>query len=238
MLKALISDLKAIGVTPGDTLFIHSSFKSLGPVEGGAQTVVPGLERAVEPDGLILMPSFNLVESEKRAETWDLATTPSTVGWLTEYFRNLPGTVRSDHYSHSVAARGRGATEFVSGHLDREGEQSPWDKEPWGRTWGTRSPFAKAYRRGGKLFMLGVDYSSSTFVHYVEVLYWNWLLRDDPEAAYRWLDREMLGSMWDKTGRLRRGHVGDADSRLFSIRDYVDTLLAAVREGPDRWARA
>lgn len=86
--------------------------------------------------------------------------------------------------------------------------------------------------------MLGVDYRSSTFVHYVEVLYWHWLLRGDPEAKYRWLDREKLGRMWDEIGRLRRGNVGSAECRLFSIRDHVDTLLAAVKEDPGRRARA
>ena len=104
-------DLCALGVESGDILFIHSSFKSLGPVDGGASTVVAALEDAVGPDGLVLMPSFSLVPGDKdlRAAKWDRATTPSTVGWLTEYFRQMPGTVRSDHYSHAVAARGRRA---------------------------------------------------------------------------------------------------------------------------------
>ena len=105
----LARDLKDLGVEPGDTLFVHSSFKSLGPVQDGAGTVVGALEESIGPRGLLLMPSFNLVEGERRAETWDPETTPSTVGWITEYFRRLPGTHRSNHYSHSVAARGRGA---------------------------------------------------------------------------------------------------------------------------------
>ncbi|MBT7549777.1 MAG: aminoglycoside N(3)-acetyltransferase, partial [Gemmatimonadetes bacterium] len=105
---SLCADLCRLGVEPGDILFIHSSFKSLGPVDGGAETVVRALEDAVGSAGLILMPSFQLVPSERdqRAAGWDWATTPSTVGWLTEYFRRMPDTVRSDHYSHSVAARG------------------------------------------------------------------------------------------------------------------------------------
>ena len=55
----LTSDLEELGVKPGDALFIHSSFKSLGPVEGGAETVVMALERAVGPDGLVLMWKFS-----------------------------------------------------------------------------------------------------------------------------------------------------------------------------------
>ena len=86
----LQSHLEALGVEAGAVLFIHSSFKSLGPVAGGAQTVVDALQAAVDPDGLILMPSFHLIERSERARRWDWATTPSTVGWLTEFFRCCP----------------------------------------------------------------------------------------------------------------------------------------------------
>lgn len=58
--KRLWKDLASLGVVPGDTLFVHSSYRSLGPVHGGAGTVVAALEHAVGPKGLILMPSFNL----------------------------------------------------------------------------------------------------------------------------------------------------------------------------------
>ena len=106
----LSRDLRNLGIDSGDTLFVHSSFRSLGQVEGGASAVVRALEEATNPDGLILMPSFNLLDNTRlRAQTWDPDKTPSTVGWLTEYFRTMPGTYRSDHYSHSVAARGRNA---------------------------------------------------------------------------------------------------------------------------------
>ena len=43
----LQSHLEALGVEAGDMLFIHSSFKSLGPVVGGAQTVVDALPSAI-----------------------------------------------------------------------------------------------------------------------------------------------------------------------------------------------
>jgi aminoglycoside 3-N-acetyltransferase len=236
-IASLARDLLALGVTPGDLLFIHSSFKSMGPVEGGAGTVVGALEEAVGPKGLILMPSFNLVEGPRRAETWEIETTPSTVGWLTEYFRRMPGTVRSDHYSHSVAARGQGAEEFVSGHCRQEGLRSPWDLEPWGRTYGRHSPMYRAYEAGGKLLMLGVDYTSSTYVHLVEVLLWNRRLAGDSGAPYPGLDRPALGEFWDREGDLRRGSIGDAACRLYSIRAYVDRLLPEVDRNPSLYLR-
>ena len=228
----LVQDFGHLGVVSGDILFIHSSFKSLGSVEGGAGTVVGALEDALGPEGLILMPSFNLVGHEERTKTWDIETTPSTVGWLTEFFRRMPGTYRSDHYSHSVAARGKGARAFVADHFRREGYRSPWDREPWGRTYGLGSPMYKAYRANGKLLMLCVNYESSTYVHFVEVLYWYRRLEQNPEATHQYLNRPVLGAYWDRTGALSRGLVGDAHCRLFLIQEYVDRLLDEVLRNP------
>ena len=233
-------ELSKLGVENGDTLFIHSSFKSLGPVECGVKTVIDGLEDAVEVEGLILMPSFNLEGGrELRAKNWNMATAKSTVGWITEYFRTMPGTYRSDHYSHSVAARGKGAKAFVAEHRYREGMKSPWDMEPWGYTYGSRSPMIKAYNAPrGKLLMLGVDYQSSTYCHVVETMYWNRGLRRDPNAQYLYFNRESLGAYWDSLEYLERGFIGRAECRLFSIRDFVDTLFAAVINDPDRWTQS
>lgn len=236
--ETLSADLRRIGVAAGDTLFVHSSFKSLGAVDGGAATVVAALEDALGPDGLLLMPSFNLTakDKEKRAAMWDVAAANSSVGWLTEFFRLMPGTVRSDHFSHSVAARGRGAAEIVAEHRRTEGFKSPWDMPPWGATYGEHSPMMKAYRMTrGKVLMLGVTYHSSTYCHVVEVADWNQRLAKDPKAEYYWLDRDKIGAWWDTLGRLSRGPVGDAGCRLFGIRDYVDTLVDAVTREPGRW---
>ena len=232
----LRQDLRSLGVETGNILFIHSSFKSLGPVDGGAGTVIDALKDAVGYQGLILMPSFNLLDGRVlRAESWNVETTPSTVGWITEYFRLMPETVRSDHYSHSVAALGKGAKEFTSGHLSCEGYDSVWDLEPWGKMFGTHSPMYKAYQAAAKVLMLGVEYDSSTYVHLVETIYRH--ERPDPRwTSGPWrLDRPLLGEYWDRIGTLIRGCVGDAECRLFQVREYVDTLLAEAKRDPSRY---
>ncbi len=231
--EKLIKDFSNLGIEKTDTLFIHSSFKSLGQVEGGASTVISALETVIGEEGLILMPSFNLLPSrEERVQSWDVEKTPSTVGWLTEFFRQMPGTYRSDHYSHSVAARGKGAEAFVADHLRCDGYQSPWDYPPWGKTYGTHSPMFRAYVANAKLLMIGVDYQSSTYIHLVEVIYFNKLLADNAEANVFDLNRPKLGAFWDGLGKLRRGKIGDSDCRLFHIKTYVDTLLTEVERNP------
>ena len=234
----LARDTVQIGIAAGDVLFVHASFKSLGPVDGGALSVVSAFENVLGPKGLLLMPSFNLIgDRDTRAGSWDVKTTPSSVGWLTEYFRQMPVTVRSNHYSHSVAARGAGAERFVADHEKDDGFVSPWDRQPWGRTYGANSPMIRAYDGGGKILMLGVDYETSTFAHVVEVAYWNERMAKDPEAPFVWLDRPRLGQVWDRQGALTRGQIGDSASRLFAIRDYVDGLLDVVRADPDSYDR-
>ena len=232
--EKLIQDFTNLGIKKGDTLFIHSSFKSFGPVEGGAGTVIAALEETIGKDGLILMPSFNLLPSqEERVASWDVPTTPSTVGWLTEFFRQMPGTYRSDHYSHAVAARGKNAEAFVADHRRQEGYQSPWDLHPWGKTYGTHSPMFRAYKSDAKLLMLGVDYNSSTYIHLVEVMHWNKQLIYDTQAEYIQLKRPQLGEFWDALGNLQQASVGDSRCRLFQIKAYVDTLLTEVERNPE-----
>ena len=84
--ETLARDLRNLRVEAGDTIFVHSSFRNLGLVIGGADAVIEAFREVVGPEGLTLMPSFDLVE--KRAETWDIETTPSTAGWLTECQEN------------------------------------------------------------------------------------------------------------------------------------------------------
>lgn len=226
--ESLTSDLRALGARGGDVLFVQASMRSLGLVDGGAQTVVSALEWAVGSEGLVLMPSFQLIERSQRSARWNLRTSPATTGWLTEYFRRMPGTLRSDHYSHSVAARGRAASEWVEAAAPEGGYSSPWDLDPWMKTFGHRSPLYLCYERGAKALMLGVGYESQTFMHLVEVMDWHRRLDSDPRAEYRWLDRVAAGEDWETHGAVHSGLVGRAPSRLFGVRAFVDSLLARV----------
>ena len=49
--------------------------------------MVAAMAAAVAPGGLLLMPSFNLVERKQRAQVWDVTSTPSTVGSSTTLYQ-------------------------------------------------------------------------------------------------------------------------------------------------------
>ncbi|MBQ8315820.1 MAG: AAC(3) family N-acetyltransferase, partial [Lachnospiraceae bacterium] len=44
----LMQDLKNMGLKPTDALMVHSSMKSIGPVDGGADTVVDAFMEYLE----------------------------------------------------------------------------------------------------------------------------------------------------------------------------------------------
>ena len=119
-------DLAAMGLTGTETILIHSSMKSIGPVEGGADTVLDAwMEFFAE--GLLLLPThtWRFINEENRV--FDVRRSPCCVGILPELFRKRPGVVRSFHPTHSVAALGREAEAYVAkrlaaacGELERE----------------------------------------------------------------------------------------------------------------------
>ena len=80
--------------------------------------------------------------------------------------------------------------------------------------------------------MIGVDYFTSTYIHLVETFYWDKCRSKDDSAKYRYLKRPELGEFWENCGQLNKGYVGDAQCRLFAIRNFVDTLLAEVERDP------
>jgi aminoglycoside 3-N-acetyltransferase len=226
--------LQALGVRAGGVLFVHSSYKSLGAVEGGATAVIAALECALGPSGTLLMPSFNMASRNRteRAASWDRDSTPSSVGYLTEYFRRMEGTLRSDHYSHSVAARGRDAAWITGGHEDTAGWISPWDRSPWGRTYGINSPMLRALEKDASVLMLGVDYECVTYSHVAEVCDYNRRLAIAPAAPYLFVNRHVVGEWWDSCGDVARGRVADAECRLFSARAFVERLVAELAAPP------
>ena len=110
----LVTGLQQMGARPGDTLLLHSSFKSLGGVEGGPQTVVDALCETVGPAGTVILPVFNF-SSWTETHYFDVQETRSEMGAITELARHDPRFVRTLHpiYSFVVAgAKQRQLTEL------------------------------------------------------------------------------------------------------------------------------
>lgn len=150
-------DLMKLGLRSGDTVMIHSSYKALGGIEGGAAAVICALKEVVGPEGTLIFPAFSWVTVNSESPVFDRETTPGCVGYLPEYFRTqVPRVIRSIHATHSCCLWGKRAEELAKDH---ELDDSPV---------GPNSPLAKLPKIGGKILMLGCPFDRNTSMHGVE----------------------------------------------------------------------
>lgn len=252
--ERITGDLRLLGVTAGDTVMVHASLRSIGPVTGGAEGVVTALDRAVAPSGTLLMTvgaadDFSWVNERPERERADLLaaappfdhlTVPADpdVGVLAEVFRRHPGTRSSNHPEGRFSARGRRAEGLTA-------------DPPWDDYYGPGSPLERLVEAGGKVLRLGADPDTVTLIHYAEYL------ADVPDKRRVVRHRKVISdgapvvttvsSLDDsegivdypgedyfveillaflETGRSACGEVGGAPSELFAARDLVDFAVA------------
>jgi len=159
--ERLIEEFGALGLPRGASVMVHSSLKSLGWVEGGAEAVVQALIDAVGPEGTVMVPNLpfrgSLANYLKDEPTFYVRTTPSRMGAITEALRKRPDARRSLHSSHSAAVVGR-LQEFMT-----------TDHEKCLTTCGEFSPYYKnAHRDDGYILMIGVTLRNMTTFHSIE----------------------------------------------------------------------
>ena len=167
--EQLKQDLKNIGISAGDLLVVHSSFKSLGYVDGGAECVIAALKDVLGAEGTLVFPTFTY--STSYADSYfSNVETPSCVGYLSEYFRKTEGVIRTNHPTHSVAIWGKLQNELNAGV---ELDDTPM---------GVHSPYRKFAKYGGKILMLGCSLAHNSFMHALEeVVDAPYALRDHQE---------------------------------------------------------
>lgn len=147
--------LSKLGVEKGMTLEVHSSLKSFGTLEGGAETLINSLKEIVTEDGSIFMPALRLSrEMEPTEEDKKLGITvkikvlesdaPKTaMGIVADTFRSLPDTYSGKDVI-STSGWGKHGKEALTGGLDYP------------------------IHNGGKALLFGVDIYKLTAMHYVE----------------------------------------------------------------------
>lgn len=159
----ILQGLRGLGIQPGDVLFLHSSLKSLGFVEGGPATVLAALQDAVGPEGTLLLPTYwlpggtLLATCEMKDYVFDPRVHGTNMGALPTAFLALPGLQRSVHPTHSCAAVGPLAAELTRDHHRAPsvfGVGSPWER------------FARLPQ--GKVLGLGISMGPVTFYHLLE----------------------------------------------------------------------
>jgi aminoglycoside 3-N-acetyltransferase len=241
--EAMQRQLTALGVRQGDVLMVHSSLSRLGFVEDGPSTCVEALLDSIGLTGTLVMPAFSPAVSDpaswsdpllapsdidvarRQVESFNAATTPTSMGAIPETFRTWTGVVRSPHPQVSVCAKGVRADEIVALH--------DWE---WGE--GPDSPFQRLYEMDALVLLIGVGFNRATMLHYAEskVPFGRRKLRRIPRRegqAREWVEvvdvGDDLGAHFPDIGDVVRreelavfGYVGEAECSLIPSRLLVN----------------
>lgn len=239
----LLTQLRAMGIVPGDVLLVHSSLSRIGYVEGGPETVVDVLLEAVGPKGHVLMPNSPnagyQLEYIRGLHVFDVAADRSKLGAITEVFRNMPGAVRSVSATEPVSCVGPEAEWFTGGHL---GEITPYT---------ANSPFYRVAERGGKILYIGVTLANAGTslhvledaveafkfpVYYPEVFTVKVRLSDGSEQEVQtrvhnpeWSEKrrcDELIPVFKEAGVLKDAQFGDAHVLILDAKAMLDTMIA------------
>jgi aminoglycoside 3-N-acetyltransferase len=235
----MVAGLRRLGVEQGDLLEVHSSLRSLGPVEGGAAAVIRALQEAVGVSGALVMPAYPVspaiapsADEQARGITWkvrilpfDDLTAPTGMGAIADAFREWPGVRRDTDTLFSYVAWGRDADLFA------------------------RKGLAPLVERGGKALLLGVEMDRCSALHLAEervalppalvalLTPPGDLIRDypdhlwgigyGPEANFL-LAQEAA----EAHGLIASASIGQTVARLFAIQPVVALYERLLREQP------
>ncbi len=239
----ILQGLRQLGLPPGAGVMVHSSLKSFGYVEGGAQTVIAALMEHLTPEGTLLMPSFNhaTIFEPGGPGYFHPRQTPTTNGVIPDTFWRMSGVYRSLNPTHAFAAWGRHARRYIEFHHRT-------------LTMGPESPLGRLYADDGYGLLLGVGYQANTFHHVVEMTVGVPCLGLRTETypvmlpggrvvnGRTWGWREQLCPLTDKgayypdmpaRGLQREALVGQSRFILFKLRDCFELVAGVLRAGKD-----
>ena len=240
--EKLVEGFRELGVEEGDTLLVHSSYKSFGEVEGGPQLVIRALEAVLgtDKDGTLIMPTFNF--DFNKGQPWDVRTTPSKMGVLTEMVRTDPRAKRVFHPFYSFAILGKHAETLGSLRY-----KSAYERD---------SVFGKLRDLNGKIMVIGLSYTNSmTFFHHIEQMEgvdyrflkqftgevtdengntyadtFEMLVRDIDKGVITEVDP--MGALMEQAGVIKSAKIGEADVKLMKANEVYEFTAREMRRDP------
>jgi aminoglycoside N3'-acetyltransferase len=144
-------------IEPGSLLIVHASFKASRDEGVSPEQMIQMLMERLTPEGTLMMPTFTYHYSGIGFPPYDPATSPGVLnGVLSETFRQMPGVLRSENPTYSVAAWGKHADLLARKAL------------PWAGL-GHKSSYEYAYQNGAKILLFNVRNNRNSMLHYAEV---------------------------------------------------------------------
>ena len=227
----IVKTLRELGINRGDVVYIHSSLSSMGFVQGGADTVIDAFLHVLGSEGTFCVPTIVYAAQGPRPP-FQVASTPSEVGRITETTRLRREARRSNNPTHSVAAIGAQAEEITTGHDCGRGRPSPWGELAFGH----ESPWQSFYDLDATCVLLGVDWEVNTMFHYQQCLFiepfWS---EFTVEPVFPYYDRTPMGRALEDAGIVRTQQLGAAVVTCVNSQPMVDTTSALLAENPARF---
>lgn len=118
--------LNEMDIQSGDVLIVHAAWRGCYALKAAPEDVLNELLQRVGEAGTVLMPCYGADST-----FFDVKSTPSAAGVLSEQLRNLPKAVRSGFSSGAMCGVGLLAETILSSHLQSQyafDEQSPYYK--------------------------------------------------------------------------------------------------------------
>ncbi|WAO97118.1 SPBc2 prophage-derived aminoglycoside N(3')-acetyltransferase-like protein YokD [Fusarium falciforme] len=239
--SSLANNLRSLGLSPGDTVLVHSSLSRIGWINGGAETLVHSLLDVLAPQGTLVVPTHTGSNSDPAGwvnppvpQSWwqtirdtmpvfDVRTSRTErMGVVSETVRTWPGAVRSMHPQTSFSAIGANSKVVTEAHaLDS--------------LLGDESPLTRLEDVDAKVLLLGVGFDVCTCFHLAEYRI-NSRKADNSFAALvdgkrTWMtvldvavsndDFLELGKDFVAETGLTNGKIGGAECWLFSLPQAV-----------------
>ena len=147
-------DLTQIGVCSGDLVMVHASLKKVGPIDGGANSIIQSILETIGSTGTMLM----VLGSPEDIE-FDYMNSPADpdMGTLAECFRVYPKSIVNDHPAARFCANGSLASQLLNSTAFHD-------------YYGKDSVLEKFTHNKGKVLRLHPDIDTTTLTHYAEYL--------------------------------------------------------------------
>lgn len=244
----IVTAFREVGAAPSGIILIHSSLKSFGHVIGGPITVIDAAKEAVTESGTVVFPTLVQKDFANAYENWDKAKSPSDVGVITEVFRLLPDSIRSDQATHSVAAWGSKAIEITSGHSSYGPRMGVFGDYCFSYS----SPWQKMYLSGARIIFIGIDMVYNTFKHFAEYslieqycslitdqhtkcLAMSKIARHNVPGVWPFHDAKKMQAILERKGLILYTKCGKSDIISIKADAYVDNALSLFKESPESW---
>lgn len=244
----IIRAFQEVGVGLGDIVLIHSSLKSFGNVVGGPLSVIHAAKETVTESGTVVFPTLVQRDFENAYRNWDIHNSPSDVGLISETFRLLHDSIRSDQATHSVAAWGRKAAEITGEHSSYGPRMGVFGDYCFSYS----SPWQKMYLNKARVVFIGIDTVYNTFKHLAEYMLMEHYLNGITDQSTKCLamskiarhgvpgvwpfhDAKKTQSVLDDMGLVSYATCGNSLFTSIRADEYIDNVLRLFKDNPAMW---